>query len=151
MPMLSCIVLSPFLSVPFYYPVILICKPGSYECILNIKPVKTYFMRTCNHHPQWHNEPLRLNEEEKQNPLLVIEEFFQSYHLNDVRDILWKWVVEVLSSSGSISSEALERNNHIYFYEKIEMLVEAIFVLKNHFQEQLQATTAAASASAGSA
>jgi hypothetical protein len=31
------------------------------------------------------------------------------------------------------------------------MLVEAIFVLKNHFQEQLQATTAAAAASAGSA
>jgi hypothetical protein len=118
---------------------------------LNIKPLKTYFMRTCNQHPQWHNQPLRLNEEEKQNPFLVIEEFFQCYHLNDVRDILWKWPVEVVCSAGSISSEALERNNHIYFYEKIEMLVEAIFVLKNHFQEQLQATTAAAAASAGSA
>jgi hypothetical protein len=144
----------PFLSVPFYYmPVILTCKPGSYECILHIKPVKTYFMRTCNNHPQWHNQPLRLTEEEKQNPVLVIEEFFQCYHLNDVRDILWKWMVEVISSSGSISSEALERNNHIYFYEKIEILIEAIFVLKNHFQEQLQATIAAsaAAASAGSA
>jgi hypothetical protein len=114
---------------------------------LNIKPLKTYFMRTCNNHPQWYNQPLRLNEEERQNPLIVINEFFQCYHLNDVRDILWNWVVEVLSSSGSISSEALERCNHIYFYEKIEMLIEAILVLKNNFYEQLQAAIAAGSAS----
>ncbi|THU41668.1 hypothetical protein FAM09_06095 [Niastella caeni] len=95
-------------------------------------------MRTCNHHPLWHNEPLRLNEEERQNPMLVIDDFFECYHLNDVRDILWKWMVEVLSSSGSISNEALERNNHIYFYEKAEMLVEAIYILKNLIRGQLQ-------------
>lgn len=95
-------------------------------------------MRTCNHHPQWYNQPLRLNEEERQNPVLVINDFFESYHLNDVRDILWNWTVEVLSSPGNISSEALERSNHIYFYEKMEMLIEAIFVLKNQMHAQLE-------------
>jgi hypothetical protein len=100
-------------------------------------------MRTCNHHPQWHNQPLRLTEEEKQNPMLVIQEFFQCYHLNDVRQILWGWAVEVISSAGSISSEALERHNHFYFYEKIEALIEASFILKNLMNEQLQTAAAA--------
>lgn len=96
-------------------------------------------MRTCNHHPQWHNQPLRLTAEETENPVLVIKEFFQCYHLNDVRDILWNWAVEVISSPGSISSEALERNNHFYFYEKIEELIEACFVLKNLLHEVMPA------------
>jgi hypothetical protein len=88
-------------------------------------------MRTCNHHPQWYNQPLRLTEEEWKNPLLVLKDFFECYHLNDVRDINWKWLVEVLSSSGSISSEALERNNHIFFYEKLEALIEACYLIIN--------------------
>lgn len=95
-------------------------------------------MRTCNHHPQWYNQPLRLTEEERQNPLLVINDFFESYHLQDVREILWNWIVEIISSSGSISSEPLERSNHIYFYEKMEALLEACYILKNQFFEQMK-------------
>jgi hypothetical protein len=95
-------------------------------------------MRTCNNHPLWYNQPLRLNEEERQNPKLVIDDFFECYHLNDAREILWKWMVEVVSSSGSISSEALERSNHIYFYEKIEALIEACYMLMSQIQEQLK-------------
>lgn len=95
-------------------------------------------MRTCNHHPQWYNEPLRLNEEERQDPLLVLTDFFESYHLQDVRDILWKWTVEVISSQGSISREGLERSNHLYFYEKIEALIEASYMLRNQLQDQLK-------------
>jgi len=71
--------------------------------------------------------------------MLVLEEFFQCYHLNDARNICWSWMVEVISSPGSISSEATERNNHFYFYEKIEMLIEACFILKNQKDFALQA------------
>lgn len=93
-------------------------------------------MRTCNHQLQWCNQPLRLNEKEMKDPLLVLKEFFECYHLNDTRDILWKWTVEVLSSSGSISSEALERSNHLYFYEKLEALIEASYIIMNQSREQ---------------
>ena len=96
-------------------------------------------MRTCNNHPLWHNQPLRLNEEEIKNPMLVIEEFFQCYHLNDARSQFWNWLVEVISSPGSISSEATERNNHFYFYEKMEMLIEACFILKSQYHLAMQA------------
>jgi hypothetical protein len=88
-------------------------------------------MRTCNHHPLWHNQPLRLKDEERRNPLLILKEFFQCFHLNDSRELLWNWVVEILSSANSISSDPLERSNHIYFYEKLEELIEACYLLKD--------------------
>ena len=87
-------------------------------------------MKTYNHHPQWYNQPLRLTREQKNDPSLVIEDFFECYHLNEVREILWKWMEEVVSSHRSIASNPIERSNHIYFYEKIEALVEAALVLE---------------------
>lgn len=93
-------------------------------------------MKSTNNHPQWFNQPLRLSKEEKHNPHMVIEAFFDSYHLQDVRQILWRWLVAVISSSLSISSEPLERNNHIYFYEKLEELVEAALVMKRRMKKR---------------
>jgi hypothetical protein len=87
-------------------------------------------MRSLNNHPQWHNQPLRLNDEQRRNPVIVIDEFFDCYHLQEVRKILWDWTVEVVSSHRSIASDPKERNNHLYFYEKIEMLVEAALIIQ---------------------
>ena len=86
-------------------------------------------MRSLNKHPDWHNQPLRLSEEECKDPRLVIEQFFESYHLQEVRETLWNWMVEIVSSSRSIAQEGRQRNDHIYFYEKIETLVEAAFLI----------------------
>lgn len=87
-------------------------------------------MKTYNHHPQWYNQPLRLTREQKQDPFLVIEDFFECYHLNEVREILWKWMEEVVCSPRSISNNPMDRSNHMYFYEKMEELVEAVFMLE---------------------
>jgi hypothetical protein len=87
-------------------------------------------MRSHNHHPQWHNQPLRLTDEQRKDPVLVIEEFFTCYHLQEVRKILWDWTVEIVSSHRSIASDPRERNNHLYFYEKIETLVEAALIIQ---------------------
>ncbi|WP_207511065.1 hypothetical protein [Longitalea luteola] len=84
-------------------------------------------MKTYNHHPQWRNQPLRLTEEQGQDPRPVLDDFFQCYHLNDVRQILWEWLTEVLCSQRI--NEPLERNNHIYFYEKVEFVIEAAYVI----------------------
>lgn len=90
--------------------------------------------KTVNHHPEWHNTPLRLNEEERNNPHLVLLEFFQCYHLNDVREIMWGWTITVVSSPNSISADPHERNNHIFLYEKMEQLVEACWMLQKKDQ-----------------
>ena len=90
-------------------------------------------MKTANCNPILQNEPLRLTEEQLKKPLLAISDFFQSYHLQDVREMLWAWTTAVISSPSSISSEPLDRANHIYFYEKIEQLIEAAFIFyKKH-------------------
>ena len=86
-------------------------------------------MRSLNNHPDWHNQPLRLSEEELKNPRLIIEYFFECYRLQEVRQMLWEWMVEVVSSSRSISQEGQQRNEHIYFYEKMETLIEAVFLI----------------------
>jgi len=95
-------------------------------------------MRSCNNHPVWYNQPLRLTDEERKNPFLVLIDFFECFHLNDTREQLWKWLIEVVSSPNSISSEPLERSNHFYLYEKVEALLEACYVIKNMKFPQFQ-------------
>ena len=87
--------------------------------------------KSFNQHPEWFNTPLRLNEQERNDPFLVLKEFFQCYHLNEMREIMWDWTVTVVSSPYSISSDHHERSNHLFFYEKMEQLVEACWLLCN--------------------
>jgi hypothetical protein len=92
-------------------------------------------MKTLNNHPQWHKEPLRLIKKEKCNPHIVLDDFFDCFHLQDVRETLWRWLVAVISSPESISSEPLERSNHIYFYEKVEGIIEAAYIMKRKMRK----------------
>jgi hypothetical protein len=100
------------------------------EPLNNSRPGISFSGKTYNKHPQWYNQPLRLTEEQLENPLLTFDDFFQCYHLNETREALWQWLTAVISSPGSVSSEPLERSNHMYFYEKLEELIEAAFIMK---------------------
>jgi len=89
-------------------------------------------MRTVNHHPDWRNEPLRLASEEKAFPRLVIEEFFSHFHLDDARTLLWDWLTGAMASSHQMLSTPEQRANMIFFYEQLESLIEASFLMKSH-------------------
>lgn len=91
-------------------------------------------MKTNN--PNLKNAPLRLTQEETANPASALDDFFQSYHLSDVRPILWQWLTEILSSPRDSANDPHERNNHIFFYEKIESLVEAAWVMRRGNNQQ---------------
>lgn len=108
------------------------------EPLINSAEKIDFTGKTYNNHPQWYNQPLRLTEEQKQNPQLVLDDFFQCYHLNDIREILWEWLTEVISSPHSISNEGQNRNNHFYFYEKIEELIEAAFVMRSEINQSVK-------------
>lgn len=105
------------------------------EPLTNSRPGMSFSGKTHNNHPQWYNQPLRLSKEEKRDPLLVLDDFFECYHLNDVRQILWQWLTTVISSHQSISNDALDRDNHLYFYEKIEEIIEAAYVMKKRIHK----------------
>ena len=97
---------------------------------LNKSLPKPHFTgKSHNHHPHWQNKPLRLTKAQKKDPWPVLEEFFQSYHLKDAREIMWNWLSAVLTSPGSFASEAQDRDNHLFFYERAEALIEVAFVL----------------------
>jgi hypothetical protein len=87
-------------------------------------------MKTHNNHPQWYNQPLRLNKEQRRDPLPVLDDFFECYHLNDARQILWQWLSVIITSQRGIAMEPLDNDNHIYFYEKIEEIIEAAYVMR---------------------
>jgi hypothetical protein len=96
---------------------------------LTSRPGTAFSGKTYNMHPQWYNQPLRLNAEQRRNPLDVFEEFFQNYHLNDTREILWYWLTEVICSSRLVPRDQHHQGNQMYFYEKMEELIEAAFII----------------------
>jgi hypothetical protein len=100
------------------------------------RPGVSFSGKTHNKHPQWYNQPLRLNKEQRTSPLLVLDEFFQCYHLNETRQIFWDWLTEVVSSPHSISNDPHERSNHMYFYEKMEELIEAAYIIAKRTHKQ---------------
>ena len=100
-------------------------------------------MRTINQHPQWYNVPLRLSKEQKQNPFITIEEFLECFHLNEVRQLLWHWLVEVISSDSTTSSDPHERNNYFFFYEKMEEMIEASYQLNKKNKKKARKKKAA--------
>jgi len=75
-------------------------------------------------------EPLRLTSEQIENPNLVLTDFFQCYHLHDVRELMWQWLTAAVSIPGSHADDGHERNNYMFFYEKMESLVEAAWIMK---------------------
>jgi hypothetical protein len=87
-------------------------------------------MKTVTTNLQLENVPLRLNDAKTQYPESAFDDFFQSYHLQDTRPILWQWLTEVLSSPRESINDPHARNNDIFFYEKIEALIEAAWVMR---------------------
>lgn len=103
---------------------------------LTSRPGISFSGKSYNKHPQWYNQPLRLNAEQRRNPLEVFEEFFQCYHLNETRQTMWEWLAEVISSPHKISSDPHDRDNHMYFYERVEELIEAAFIITKRAQKR---------------
>ena len=74
-------------------------------------------------YPEWHKQPFRLSVEEIENPYLALEEFFSAYDLMQARTCLWEWLRETMNGDRTGVSNLLS------FYEQIERLTEAAWVL----------------------
>lgn len=98
-------------------------------------------MKTITTNPQLQNQPLHLNEAQTQYPGSVLDEFFQWYHLQDTRPILWQWLREVLSSPRDSNNDPHERNYDIFFYEKLESLLEAAWIMRRGNNQKTKLTS----------
>jgi hypothetical protein len=82
-------------------------------------------MRSLNKHPGWENMPIRLTDEERQNLYGVLDDFFSCFHLQDIREMMWEWLVAALSTESGAYSSGFARSNLIFVYEKLEAMIEA--------------------------
>lgn len=89
-------------------------------------------MQACNKQKQIHNQLLRLTREQQQEPGAVLTYFFECYHLKDLRELLWDWLLTALSSDNVTYAKGRERSNLIFLYEKLESLVEAAYLMHQY-------------------
>src|SRR5687767_5400851 len=73
--------------------------------------------------PEWHHKPLRLTVSEIDNPSLVLDQFFQCYHLPDIRACLNAWLQDALAK------ETIESKHHFATHKEVEKLVEAAWLI----------------------
>lgn len=95
-------------------------------------------MRNSNNRAEWENRPMRLNEEETKNPYSVVEDFFSCFHLQDVREVLWDWLVAALSSESGAYNTGYARSNLFFVHEKFELLIEAVHGLHRKRRKRLK-------------
>jgi hypothetical protein len=70
-----------------------------------------------------------LTTEEIQDPLLAIDRFFDMTNLEDGRALLWTWLKTTVAGNYNKTLDARERALILNFYENMEKLMEAAFVL----------------------
>ena len=76
--------------------------------------------------PDYHNNPFRLTTQEIENPNTVIDQFFESYHLPDIRACLDEWLHD------GMLVETIESKKHFSTHKDIEKLVEACWLLRQN-------------------
>lgn len=87
-------------------------------------------MHPFNLHPEFYNKPILLTEEELANPMIVSRQFFDDYHLIEVRKYLHSLLEVAITSSNNLYAEANERDAVVCFCESIEKFVEAALIQK---------------------
>lgn len=89
-------------------------------------PIMSIFERN----KEFYNYPIRLNEEQKKVPLQVITDFFIDFHLYESREHLATLLECALITSNGQFAEPAQRNAIFTFAEKLEELIEAVYILK---------------------
>jgi hypothetical protein len=75
------------------------------------------------------DQVLRLKEEEKRDPFIVLERFFGDYRLHECRHYLWTMVETCLTTDSAEFSDPEERANLLLRYRDLEGLLEAAYLL----------------------
>jgi hypothetical protein len=79
------------------------------------------------------NLPLRLTRRELANPACVLEGVFGSYSLAEIRAFLWD-VSSKAICCGDEDLSGLGRKEMLRYYEEVERLIEAAYVLYSNTQ-----------------
>jgi len=77
-------------------------------------------------YPVYHNQPLRLTNEEIANPRSVLQDFFWYYGLTDIRQDLKAILNDALQIGDADAA------THVHLHDNLEKLIEAAWLIHNH-------------------
>lgn len=77
---------------------------------------------------EWLHYPIYLSSIERINPYFAISNFFKIYTVNQYLDFLYEWLETGLSNHSA--DEFLDTSDVIYFYENMQKLYEAAWIIK---------------------
>ncbi len=86
-------------------------------------------MQLYSQHSEFFDQPIRLTEEEKKDPLQVINFFFGAHHLHEIRQILWNLFETSITTDNHMYDESRERDKLLCFYQQLETMLEAAYVV----------------------
>ena len=81
------------------------------------------------------NQPIRLSHQETEQPITVFQKYFQDYYLCDTRHNLWEMVMAGITSDNPYFADPSNRADLLLFYERIEQVLEAAFIISISHQE----------------
>jgi hypothetical protein len=79
-------------------------------------------------HEVWGRFPRKLTGQEAEHPEMVIDEFFEFANLSEVRWYMWEMMTAMVTGTYN-QLKKRERSNLLYFYERVEKLIEGIHVM----------------------
>ena len=100
-----------------------------------ILTLKHLFMSQFLEQKELFDGVLCLKEEEKRDPMVVLERFFSDYRLHEWRHSLWAMVETCLTTDNSEFSDPEERGNLLLQYRDLERLLEAGSLLLQQYNQ----------------
>ncbi len=76
-----------------------------------------------------------LSPEEVSNPKLVLAELFDFADMDDARQLLWQWLKVTVTGTFHKELSSSEKAAIIDFYEKLEKLIEAAYLMQTKRQK----------------
>ena len=80
-------------------------------------------------YPEIFDKPVRLDQEEREDPFQVMTDFFRDHHLHECRHQLWEMVNCCLTSDYPEWDESFERGALLQQYQDLERLLEAVLLV----------------------
>lgn len=87
-------------------------------------------------HAEIFNNPLLLSEKEIENPSSVLKKFCRDYKLADSKQSNWDQLQTCLTTDNVPYAEPKERANLMYRHERLEKLLEAVFLIASQMPDE---------------
>lgn len=87
-------------------------------------------MRHFKLHPAFYDKPVCLGDAQLQQPMQVLQDFFSSYSLSEIRQAVWDMAEAALTTDNHLFDTAEERAHVTEFCRQLEMVLEAAYMLQ---------------------